>query len=144
MNPSSLLTAVVLGLGLIACQMTTPNENRTAGVESRTVGVESDTTGLEGRAMIVAPCPGPAREDQPCPDKPVSASFDVLDAENKVVARFQSDAEGYFKVALQPGVYTIAPDLDAPLFNPRMQRRQVTVQTGKMTEMTLRFDSGMR
>ena len=100
MNPSSLLTAVVLGLGTIACQMTTTSESRAVGADG-----ESPTTGLEGRTMITAPCP----------DQPVSASFEVLDVQDKVVARFESDAEGHFSIALQPGVYTIAPAVDAPL-----------------------------
>ena len=139
MKPSSLLLALVLGLGTLSCQMTTTSESRTAGTDG-----ESLTTGLEGRTMIAAPCPGPVRDDQPCPDQPVSATFEVLDAQNKIIARFQSDAEGHFSVALKPGVYTIVPAADAPLFNPRMQHQTVTVQTGKMTEVTLRFDSGMR
>ena len=139
MNLSPLLIAVVLGVGMISCQMTTNSESRTAGPDS-----ESLTTGLEGRVMIASPCPGPVRENQPCPDQPVSAAFEVLDAQNNVVARFQSDAEGHFKVALKPGVYTIAPNAKAPIFKARMQRRTVTVQAEQMTEVTLRFDSGMR
>ena len=139
MNLSPLLIALVLGLGTLSCQMTTTSESRAAGTDG-----ENPTTGLEGQTMIAAPCPGPVRDDQPCPDQPVSATFEVLDAQNEVIARFQSDAEGHFSVALKPGVYTIVPAADAPLFNPRMQRQTVTVETGKMTEMTLRFDSGMR
>ena len=131
--------AVVLGAGLLSCQMTTNNESRAAGAED-----VSPTTGLEGRTMIAAPCPGPVVDDKPCPDRPLSASFEVLDSQNKVVARFQSDAEGRFRIALQPGPYSIIPDATAPLFNPRSQVKQVTVKTDAMTEITLRFDSGMR
>ena len=94
--------------------------------------------------MIASPCPGPVREDQPCPDQPVSAAFEVVDAQDNVVARFQSDTEGRFTVALKPGAYTIVPAPGAPIFNARMQRQPVTVQPEQMTEVTLRFDSGMR
>ncbi len=139
MNLSHLLIAVVLGVGTISCQMTTNSESRTGSLES-----ESQTTGLEGRTMIASPCPGPVREDQPCPDQPVRAAFEVLDAQNKVVAHFQSDADGHFKVALKPGVYTIVPGPEAPIFNARIQRKTVTVQAQQMTQVTLRFDSGMR
>ena len=139
MNLSPLLLAVVLGVGALSCQMTTNRESQTASADSETL-----PTGLKGRAMIASPCPGPEREDQPCPDQPVSAAFEVFDAEGTVVARFQSDAEGHFNVALKPGSYTIVPAPGAPIFNARMQRQSVTVQTDQMTEVTLRFDSGMR
>ena len=139
MNLSPLLLAVVLGAGMLSCQMTTTSENRTAGPDSETL-----TTGLEGRVMMASPCPGPVREDQPCPDQPFSAAFDVLNAENKVVARFQSDAEGRFQIKLKPGTYTVRPDTGAPLFNAPSQVQAVTVQAEGITEVTLRFDSGMR
>ena len=138
--PFQLLIAVVLGAGLAACQMTTNTESRSATAPEG----ESPPTGLKGRTMIAAPCPGPAIDDKPCPDQPLSASFEVLDGNNKVIARFQSDAEGRFEIALPPGTYTIIPDAAAPLFNPRNQPQQVTVQTKTMTDITLRFDSGIR
>ena len=138
-----LLIAVVLGAGLVACQMTSPPENQTAATGAKG---ESPTTqtGLKGHMMIAAPCPGPTLDDKPCPDQPLRASFEVLDSKNKVVARFQSDAEGRFEIALPPGTYTLIPEAGAPLFNPRSQPQRVTVQTDAMTDVTLRFDSGMR
>ena len=139
--PSQLLIAVVLSAGLLACQMTTNVESQSAPTGANS---ESPTTGLKGRTMIAAPCPGPVRDDLPCPDQPFSASFEVLDSRNKVVARFQSDAEGRFQIALPPGTYTLLPDANAPIFNPRNQPQKVTVQTTAMTDVTLRFDSGMR
>ena len=135
------LIAIVLSTGLLACQMTTNTESQSAPIGAEG---ESPTTGLKGRMMIAAPCPGPALDDKPCPDQPLSASFEVLDSQNTVVARFQSDAEGRFQVALPPGTYTLLPAAGAPLFNPRSQPQNVTVQTEAMTDITLRFDSGMR
>lgn len=106
---------------------------------------EADTlaTGLAGRALLAAPCPGPLT-DAPCPDQPLQAAFEVLDSTNAVVTRFESDAEGRFSVALQPGAYTIRPAASAPLLNPQMQRQAATVLAEGITPVTLRFDSGMR
>ena len=131
-----LVIAVLLSLSTLACQMTTTNE-------SRSTNLDSTSTGLSGYTLIAAPCPGPLT-DEPCPDQPLRASFEVLDAQNKVVARFESDDEGRFQLALPPGSYTIVPEASAPLFNARNQYRPVTVQGQTITEVTLRFDSGMR
>ena len=106
-------------------------------------GSGSPDTGLEGRVVAGPQCPV-LRDDQPCPDKPFSALFEVFGARDRRVAQFQSNADGHFRVALDPGTYTIVPEASAPLINPRSQRHDATVHTGGMTQVTLVFDTGIR
>ena len=42
------------------------------------------------------------------------------------------------------GEYTTAPDKSAPLMSPGGQRKEVTVEPRKFTQVTLVFDTGIR
>ncbi len=100
-------------------------------------------TGLTGRVLAGPTCPVVTTDD-PCPDRPFSATFDVYDSRERLVTRFQSDAEGFFEVALRPGTYTIIPGESAPIIHPRTQQQIVKVEPEGMTEVTLTFDTGIR
>ena len=126
------LIVAVLGMGILACQW------NVTGSEDSVL-----TTGLEGRVLKGPMCPV-VRNDQPCPDQPFSAWFDVFDDQEQRVTRFQSDEEGFFEVALRPGTYTIVPDESAPILQPHIQRQTVTVQPDQITSVTLTFDTGIR
>jgi len=123
-----LLTLTLLGTAAIACQAITDST--------------SPITGLEGRVLAGPQCPV-VQIDQPCPDKPFRATFDVFDSRERPITRFESDADGFFEVALQPGTYTIIPD-EAPLLNARSQQHTVAVQPDSVTHVTLYFDTGIR
>lgn len=112
-------------------------------------------TGLRGQVLRGPVCPGPSRLDRPeCEEAPFSATFLVFWGEVYVrwgeyvggcqVGAFRSDEYGRFEIALPPGRYTIYPDADAGLVNPSMQRQLVEVGPEGFTEVTLRFDTGMR
>ena len=61
------------------------------------------------------------------------------------IAQFQSDSSGQFTVHLDPGVYTVVPNADAPVFSPMVQAKPVTVEdTGVLTVVRLTFDTGIR
>lgn len=98
-------------------------------------------TGLQGQ-VIRGPITPVCTENEPC-DAPFSAWFIVL-KDDREVSRFESDNDGKFTVALDPGVYTIVPDNSAPLMHPQQQRKEVEVQTEGMTQVTLYFDTGIR
>ena len=89
-------------------------------------------------------CGGPVSVDDDCPDQPFSATFTVLDGQGSPVAHFRTDERGYFQVFVLPGEYTIVPDESAPLMNPGSQRKEVTVEPRKFTQVTLIFDTGIR
>lgn len=71
-------------------------------------------TGLQGM-VTYGPIQPVCREDEPC-DAPLRARFDVEQA-GRVVARFESDANGRFEVRLLPGSYVVIPDAKAVTAN---------------------------
>jgi hypothetical protein len=89
-------------------------------------------------------CAGPIRIDDPCPDEPFSATFHVLDSQGNQVTSFRTGEDGYFRVLLAPGEYTIVPDKSAPLMSPGTQRKPVTVGDQELVLVTLAFDTGIR
>ncbi len=105
--------------------------------------VSDAETGIRGKVVMGPTRPGPAVQGQEY-EAPFSASFHVLDVDDKAVARFESDENGRFTVLLPPGKYTIVPDASIP--NPliRRQRKTVTVPEDGFTDVALKFDSGMR
>jgi len=102
-----------------------------------------ENTGIRGQVLMGPVTPGPQREGEP-DEAPFSALFHVLDDEDVEVARFESDEDGRFEVALAPADYTIVPDTSAPIMNPTRQRHEVTVPQEDYAEVTLRFDTGLR
>jgi hypothetical protein len=98
-------------------------------------------TGLQGKVMR-GPITPVCTENAQC-DAPFSARFIVL-KDDREVSRFESDDDGEFTVALDPGVYTIVPDSSAPLMHPQQQQKEVEVKSEGMTEVTLHFDTGIR
>ena len=100
-------------------------------------------TRLEGQVVAGPQCPV-ERADEPCPDKPFAARFEVRDLQERFVAAFRSDTEGRFSIDLAPGTYLIRPDADAPIIAPHMQAQQVVVTDEPITRVTLVFDTGLR
>lgn len=98
-------------------------------------------TGLQG-TVIRGPITPVCTENTPC-DAPFSALFFVL-KDDREVSRFESDTQGGFNVALDPGLYTIIPDSSAPIMHPQQQRQEVEVQSESITHVTLYFDTGIR
>ena len=105
--------------------------------------INTAETGIRGTIMLSPMRPGPAVQGQKN-EAPFSASFHVLDVDDKAVAHFESDKNGFFTVLLPPGKYTIIADASVP--NPliRRQRKTVTVPEDGFADITLKFDSGMR
>jgi hypothetical protein len=77
-------------------------------------------------------------------EEPFSASFSVLDSANNTVARFASDEDGFFEVALSPGEYTVVADPSAPILFPEQQTIAVTVPEDGFADVVLEFDTGIR
>jgi len=102
----------------------------------------ADETGIKGKVLRGPIVPGPTIAGE-SDEAPFHESFSVLSSK-KVVARFESDENGNFKVLLPPGEYTIVPDASAPILFPERQTRDVTVPEDGFADVTLRFDTGMR
>ncbi len=98
-------------------------------------------SGIEGQALAGPVCPV-ERSDRPCPDRPYQAQVTVLDSQGSEVTRFQTDAEGRFRVPLSPGTYRLRPE--SPGIRPRAGEQTVTVRTGQFTAVTIHYDTGIR
>jgi hypothetical protein len=98
------------------------------------------STGLEG-TMLRGPTRPVCQVDQPC-TAPFKSGFVVLQG-GRIVARFQSDSAGRFRIQLPPGTYTVSPDESAPLL-ARADAHEVTVGPSGLTHVDLEFDTGIR
>lgn len=121
---------VGLNLVLLSCGLILDND-------------DSNKSGIEGTVLRGPTCPV-VRENDPCPDQPFAAPFNVFDDKGKNITTFQSDEQGHFRLALAPGEYAIVPDESAPILFPKNQRKTVVVQPNQFTDVTLLFDTGIR
>jgi hypothetical protein len=101
-------------------------------------------TGITGVTVVDGGCPV-IRLDSPCPDRPIQARLDITQTDSgKEVAIVDTDASGHFHIALPPGRYDVhaANPSGAPM--PRAAALTTTVEPGRYTTLTIRFDSGIR
>jgi len=98
-------------------------------------------SGIEGQTLIGPTCPV-ERLDSPCPDKPYQATLVVLNQSGTEVKRFDTNADGLFRVELPPGTYTLAPQSPGRL--PRAGQQAVQVTSGQFMSITITYDSGIR
>jgi hypothetical protein len=99
----------------------------------------SGDSGIRGLARVGPTCPV-EQAGNPCPDRPLATELQVVRGTD-VVATVRSGEDGGFRVALDPGSYTIRsarPGL------PRLRPVEVTVRPHAFTSVTLTFDSGIR
>src|SRR5262245_40811540 len=100
-------------------------------------------TGITGVIMFTPIRPGPIRKGSeslgaaPLPN----ATFTVT-SDSGSVTKFTTDAMGRFKVLLEAGHYVVL--LAENRFPKPCGPFQVNVETGKMTDVEWRCDSGMR
>jgi hypothetical protein len=106
--------------------------------------VTQGESGIEGQAVISPARPGPVRQGQ-SGSAPYKATLVVWSADSdREVTRFETDADGRFRVALPPGTYRVGAPQQKGRFLPRVSEETVTVTSGKYTRLTIGFDSGMR
>ena len=127
---SSLMSILLIGLS--ACTAINPATSTPTG-----------TSGIEGNVTIGPTCPGPVRIDgTECKDKPYQATISVLAMDGSQVTRFQTDANGYFKIPLSPGTYILHPESDTPM--PHTGDQSVVISEGQYTLVSVMYDTGMR
>jgi len=101
-------------------------------------------SGIEGQAVISPARPGPLREGM-SGKAPYKTTLVVWHADgNREVTRFETGADGRFRVALPPGTYRVGPPPQTGRFLPRGSEETVTVVPGTFVRVTITFDSGMR
>jgi hypothetical protein len=101
----------------------------------------SSGQGIEGKAVLGPSCPV-ARAEDPCPDRPYQATFEVLDRQGRRVTEFTTESDGTFQVSLPAGTYTISGVTTGAF--PLPPTVEVAVQPGQYTQVSLTFDSGIR
>jgi hypothetical protein len=101
----------------------------------------SADSGIEGQVFIGPTCPV-VHVGDPCPDKPYEATITVLNNTGRKVAKFQTDADGKFRVLLAPGDYILHPE--SPAVMPVASDQDFTVLPGRFTQLAITYDSGIR
>jgi hypothetical protein len=99
-------------------------------------------SGLEGLVTVGPQCPV-VRVGESCPDLPFAATLELRQA-GKLVAQFNSDAQGYFRVAVRPGSYSLEPQSPGGRALPAAGPRPVTVLEGQFSSVAVVYDSGIR
>ncbi len=100
----------------------------------------SGETGIAGTATVGPTCPV-ERPDSPCPDRPYEARITVWQG-STMVSETRSGADGRFTVLLPPGMYRVVGESGSTF--PHGTETTATVVEGQLTQVTLRFDSGIR
>ena len=126
MKPSLIL--LLVAFALTACS-TTPTPD--------------DSSGMYGRVTIGPICPV-ARAGEACPDRPYQATLKILTASGNTVARIVTNADGTFRITLLPGNYILRPETPQNQPLSRAQDQQFTVTAGQFTEVSVKYDSGIR
>lgn len=97
-------------------------------------------SGIEGQ-VIIQPV-SPIERPEMINSRPYQATVSVLDQTGQVVAEFQSDADGHFRVQLEPGTYVLRPESSRSL--PRASKQTVAVSANKFAHVRIIYDSGIR
>ena len=101
----------------------------------------STTSGVEGQVFIGPACPV-VQVGQECPDQPYQATLTVNNSNGREIVKVQTDAQGRFKIPLEPGEYILHPE--SPNVMPYASEQTFTVVSGKFTQITVNYDSGIR
>lgn len=103
------------------------------------------SSGIEGQALIGPTCPVARAGDPNCADRPYRVALTVKTPDGLEVAHFSTDAQGRFRVVLEPGRYVIkAVSARRMRVVPELPDDLVTVSAGRFTALKLVFDSGRR
>lgn len=125
MRPQPALLAAVLTLAVAACA-------GSAGAAG---------SGIQGVVLLGPQCPV-VQEGSPCPDKPFEGTVIVSTESGRLVTTARSGADGRFRVQVEPGTYVVTmADLEGINF---AKPATVTVSSGRMAEVTLLVDTGIR
>jgi hypothetical protein len=101
--------------------------------------------GIEGQSFI-GPIRPHIRQNDTTPNvAPYKATLVILTANGeREVTRFETEADGRFRVVLSPGEYIVRSVGGQGKMAPRANEENVTVRAGQFTKVQINFDSGMR
>ena len=132
-NPRIMCVFFIISL-LLACAVSRQAEQPLA----------TSGSGIKGQVLIGPMCPA-VQQDQACPDKPFAATLIVRDQEGgRDRLQVRSGEDGRFRADLAPGKYTLIPVSPNPGAPPYAESQVVTVEEGRFTSVTVKYDSGIR
>lgn len=99
-------------------------------------------SGVRGMVTLGPMCPV-VRVDQPCPDRPHSATMVIRDATGLLITHVTSGFDGAFVMPLPAGSYVLEP-LASDVRLPSGGTHPFEVQPEQWTTLTVRFESGIR
>jgi hypothetical protein len=99
-------------------------------------------SGIEGRVTIGPQCPV-EQMGSPCPDAPFAALVTVT-AHGDTVAEATSGSDGRFRIALEPGTYTVVAGPPGGAGIAIGTPIDVVVRASSFTHADLSVDSGIR
>ena len=102
------------------------------------------SSGIEGQVLLGPSCPVVQPNDPDCADKPYQAKLSVLSASGQKVTEFTTDADGKFRINLNPGDYVLHPESPNGAALPVGQEQSFTVIAGQFTQLSVSYDSGIR
>ncbi len=137
---------LLLGVGLlVACAGDRPAPGSPAP-SPPAVGRSPTVTGsgIAGEVVLGPLCPA-VPQGSPCPDRPYAATLRVQERDGRRdLLTVQSGDNGRFRVGLPPGEYRLVPVSPQPGAPPYAEPQVVTVQPGRYTPVTIRYDTGIR
>lgn len=101
-------------------------------------------SGIEGTVTLGPTCPVQRVDDPSCDDRPYPGLIHVSGINIKNVTEFKADAQGKFKIELEPGTYTVDPQTPMDNILPRANPQDVTVVSGAFATVNIQYDSGIR
>jgi hypothetical protein len=105
-----------------------------------------DGTGSGGVSVTLQVVRGPitpvCQPNVAC-DAPFAAGFDLYRL-NRLRQRVTTGSDGRLELHLSAGAYELIPAADAPLLDPRSQRKSFEVTEPGPVSITLEFDTGIR
>ena len=118
-------------VGVLIILLATCSVRETASAES----------GVEGQVFIRSMCPV-IQAGQECPNQFYHATLTVNSPDRRTIVQVQTDAQGHFKIPLQPGNYILHPESSNSM--PFAAEQSFSVAGGQFTQVVVNYDSGVR
>ena len=111
-----------------------------------TTPTTSTTSGITGIVLLGPTCPVMRNPPDPqCADKPYQTALVVTIPDGtRVIAQFNSDTNGKFKVNIPAGEYAIRSAATTNFYPRCSSSGTVSVKTGIFTDTTISCDTGIR
>lgn len=111
-------------------------------LQATTTPVINNLTGVSGIATLGPTCPVQVA-GQTCPDSPYIGTLIVSGNNGKTITTTRTRPDGKFVLFLDAGTYTITLPTSTEPF-PRMSPVKISIVKGKITDITLNIDNGIR